>query len=105
MDNGTAVRDNLCRSDASQELLLLLPRRAMLQGHRDLKVFQLAYQSAMEIFHESRAFPKDEVYSLTAYILALNKLIGETDVMDAKTLPQVNMPNRDNFIMPYPDHL
>jgi hypothetical protein len=32
-------------------------------------------------------------------------LIGETDVMDAKTLPQVNMPNRDNFIMPYPDHL
>jgi len=26
-------------------------------------------------------------------------------VMDAKTLPQVKMPNRDNFIMPYPDHL
>jgi hypothetical protein len=26
-------------------------------------------------------------------------------VMDAKTLPQVKMPNRDNFIMPYPDRL
>jgi len=25
--------------------------------------------------------------------------------MDAKTLPQVKMPNRDNFIMPYPDRL
>ena len=38
-------------------------------------------------------------------ILALNKLIGENDVMDAKTLPQVKMPNRDNFIMPYPDRM
>jgi len=47
----------------------------------------------------------DEVYSLTAYILSLNKLIGDNDVMDAKTLPQVKMPNRDNFIMPYPDRL
>ncbi len=46
-----------------------------------------------------------EVYALTAYILALNKLIGENDVMDAKTLPQVKMPNRDNFILPYPDRI
>jgi len=28
----------------------------------------------------------NEVYALTAYILALNKIIGENDVMDAKTL-------------------
>ena len=47
----------------------------------------------------------NEVYALTAYILALNKLIGENDAMDAKTLPQVKMPNRDNFIMPYPDRI
>ena len=47
----------------------------------------------------------DEVYALTAYILALNKLIGENDTMDATTLPKVKMPNRDNFIMPYPDRL
>jgi S-disulfanyl-L-cysteine oxidoreductase SoxD len=47
----------------------------------------------------------NEVYALTAYILALNKLIGENDVMDAKTLPQVKMPNRDNYILPYPDHI
>jgi hypothetical protein len=43
--------------------------------------------------------------SITAYILSLNKLIGENDVMDAKTLPQVKMPNRDNWIMPYPDRI
>lgn len=52
-----------------------------------------------------RSLPDDEVYALTAYILSLNKLIGENDVMDAKTLPQVKMPNRDNFILPYPDRI
>jgi len=52
-----------------------------------------------------RSLTDEEVYSLTAYILSLNKLIGDDDVMDAKTLPRVKMPNRDNFIMPYPDRL
>ena len=54
-------------------------------------------------FQAPRKLTHDEVYALTAYILGLNKLIGENDVMDAKTLPQVKMPNRDNFILPYPD--
>ncbi len=40
----------------------------MLSGHRDLRVFQLAYQLAMMIFRESRAFPKEERYSLTDQI-------------------------------------
>ena len=56
-------------------------------------------------YNMPRSLTDDEVYSLTAYILSLNKLIGDDDVMDAKTLPQVKMPNRDNFIMPYPDRL
>jgi S-disulfanyl-L-cysteine oxidoreductase SoxD len=56
-------------------------------------------------YNMPRSLNDDEVYALTAYILSLNKLIGENDVMDAKTLPQVKMPNRDNFIMPYPDRL
>ncbi len=50
-----------------------------------------------------KRLPNNEVYALTAYILALNKRIGENDVMDTRTLPQVKMPNRDNFILPYPD--
>jgi len=37
-------------------------------GHRGLKVFQLAYQLAMEIFHLSKSFPKEETYSLTDQI-------------------------------------
>jgi cytochrome c len=56
-------------------------------------------------YNMPRSLRDDEVYALTAYLLALNKLIGDGDVMDAKTLPQVKMPNRDNFIMPYPDRL
>jgi len=53
-------------------------------------------------YNRPRSLNDDEVYALTAYLLALNKLIGDGDVMDAKTLPQVKMPNRDNFIMPFP---
>jgi len=45
----------------------------------------------------------DEVYALTAYILALNKLIGDNDTMNAQTLPNVKMPNRDGFIIRFPD--
>jgi cytochrome c len=56
-------------------------------------------------YNAPRSLTDTEVYALTAYILSLNKLIGENDVMDAKTLPQVKMPNRDNFIMPYPDRI
>jgi len=44
-------------------------------------------------------------HALTAYILALNKLIGENDVMNAETLPKVRMPNRDGFIIRFPDKL
>ena len=40
----------------------------MLRGHRDLKVFQLAYSLAMEIFHLTRRFPREELYSLTNQI-------------------------------------
>ena len=40
----------------------------------------------------------DEVYAVSAYLLALNGLIPETAVMDAQSLPKVRMPNRDGFI-------
>ena len=43
------------------------------------------------------------VYALTAYIFALNKLIGDNDTVNAETLPKVRMPNRDGFIVRFPD--
>jgi cytochrome c len=42
---------------------------------------------------------------LTAFILAQNKIIGEADVMNATTLPKVQMPNRDGFIVRFPDRI
>ena len=52
-----------------------------------------------------KTLSNEELYALSAYILALNKIIGEDEVMDAKTLPQVKMPNRDNFIVWDPDKI
>jgi cytochrome c len=47
---------------------------------------------------DSKSLKDDEVYALAAYILAQNKIIGEDDVMDARSLPQVKMPNREGFV-------
>ena len=44
----------------------------------------------------------DEVYALTAYLLYLNDVISEDEVLDAKSLPKIEMPNRDAFA-PIPD--
>jgi len=38
------------------------------KGFRDLKVFQLSYQLALEIFNITKNFPKEELYSLTDQI-------------------------------------
>jgi len=56
-------------------------------------------------FSQPRTLTGDEVYAATAYLLWLNKIVGENDVMDAKTLPQVKMPNRDGFIIRFPDRI
>jgi cytochrome c len=40
----------------------------------------------------------DEVYAVSAYILNLNGIIAADAVMNAQTLPQVKMPNRDGFV-------
>ena len=44
----------------------------------------------------------DEVYAVTAFLLFRNGIIQETDVMDAKSLPKVEMPNRNGFVPAVP---
>jgi S-disulfanyl-L-cysteine oxidoreductase SoxD len=44
----------------------------------------------------------DEVYSVVAFLFYRNGIIQETDVMDAKTLPKVEMPNRNGFVPAVP---
>jgi len=60
----------------------------------------------------NRAMPFDqpgllkaaEVYAVVAYIFNINGIVGDDQVMDAKSLPKVKMPNRDGFVAdPRPD--
>jgi len=45
----------------------------------------------------------DQVYAVTAFLLFKNDIIKESDVMDAKSLPKVQMPNRDGLVPQRPD--
>jgi len=55
-------------------------------------------------YNKPGSLSTDEVYAVTAYLLSLNGIIKEDAVMNAKTLPQVQMPNRNGFIGdPRPD--
>jgi S-disulfanyl-L-cysteine oxidoreductase SoxD len=69
------------------------------------------WPSATTIFdYVRRAMPlqspeslsNDEVYAVTAYILSIDKIVPEDAVLDAKSLPQVKMPNRDGFVRWWP---
>ena len=42
--------------------------KVLIRTHRDLEVYQAAFQLAMQIFEESNSFPKEECYSLTDQI-------------------------------------
>ncbi|HWB97218.1 MAG TPA: cytochrome c [Bryobacteraceae bacterium] len=84
-----------------------------LQSPKPLRTVGSYWPYATTIFdYVNRAMPFDkpgtlthnQVYSLTAYILYLNGMVGESAEMSARTLPQVRMPNRDGFIAdPRPD--
>jgi S-disulfanyl-L-cysteine oxidoreductase SoxD len=50
-----------------------------------------------------RTLTDDQVYALTAYILAQNKLIDAKQVINAQTLAAVQMPNRNGFIVRFPE--
>jgi S-disulfanyl-L-cysteine oxidoreductase SoxD len=91
----------------------LVGGQGSLQSARPLKTVGSFWPYATTVWdYINRAMPFDkpgllkpsEVYAVTAYILNLNGIIGETDVMDAKSLPKVKMPNRDGFVAdPRPD--
>ena len=49
-------------------------------------------------YQAPQSLQPDEVYAVTAYLLHLNGIVPADAVLDAKTLPQVRMPNRDGFV-------
>jgi cytochrome c len=54
-------------------------------------------------FTAPQSLTNDEVYSLTAYLLAENGIIDKNARLDARALARVRMPNRDGFILSYPE--
>jgi mono/diheme cytochrome c family protein len=63
-----------------------------------------SYIRRAQPFDNPGSLTADQVYAVTAYLLHRNGIIGEREVMDAKTLPLVKMPNRDGFVPdPRPD--
>ena len=55
-------------------------------------------------FNEPGTLTNAQVYAAVAYILFLNGIVRENEILDARTLPKIRMPNRDGFIAdPRPD--
>ena len=52
------------------------------------------------ILYEPCCLKPDEVYALTAYLLYRNGIISEDDVMDADSMPSVQMPLRESYLPP-----
>ncbi|MGE0861850.1 MAG: c-type cytochrome [Gammaproteobacteria bacterium] len=48
-------------------------------------------------FPRAKTLTPDQVYAVTAYVLHLNEILPADAVLDARSLPQVKMPNRDGF--------
>jgi cytochrome c len=87
------------------------PPRANLDGGKTIANYWPYSTTLFDFIRRSMPFQQpgsltaQEVYALSAYLLAANKLIGENDAMNAQTLPKVKMPNVDNFIIRFPDRI
>jgi mono/diheme cytochrome c family protein len=91
----------------------LIGGRGSLTSGKPVKTVESYWPYATTLFdYVRRAMPlpapgslsDDQVYALTAFILAEAKVIGKDQAMDAHTLPKVEMPNRDGFVPdPRPD--
>jgi cytochrome c len=49
-------------------------------------------------FDAPQSLTPNQVYAVCAYVLNLNKLVPSDAVLDAQTLPKVEMPNRSHFV-------
>jgi len=52
-------------------------------------------------FDSPQSLSPAETYAVCAYVLFLNGLLPENAVLDAKSLPELRMPNRDAFMSAY----
>ena len=90
----------------------LVGGKGTLNTARPLKTIGSYWALATTIFdYVNRTMPwnqggtlsASELYAVTAFLLFRNDIIQENDVIDAKTLPKVQMPNRNGFVPPRPE--
>jgi S-disulfanyl-L-cysteine oxidoreductase SoxD len=110
-----AARCSRCHGEKGQGDVgpTLVGGRGTLATPRPLKTVGSFWPYATTVWdYVNRAMPFDEpgllkpseVYAVVAYILNLNGIIGDDSVLDAGSLPNVRMPNRDGFVAdPRPD--
>lgn len=85
----------------------LVGGRGTLAGAKPLKTIGSYWPYSTTLFdYIRRAMPydapqslsADDIYALSAYLLYLNGVVPESTRLDAQSLPQVKMPNRDGFV-------
>jgi S-disulfanyl-L-cysteine oxidoreductase SoxD len=105
----------LCHGDKGQggraARLIGGPPKASLDGGKTIANYWPYATTLFDFIRRAMPFPAprtlsdDQVYALVAFLLSENKLIGEGEEMNAQTLPKVRMPNRDNFVVQFPDRI
>ena len=110
-----AAKCSRCHGDKAEGNVgpALVGGQGTLATARPLKTVGSFWPYATTVWdYVNRAMPFDqpgqlkapEVYALVAYLLNINGIIDNGQVMDAKSLPKVKMPNRDGFVAdPRPD--
>lgn len=101
------------RGEGSADFPALAGGRGTLASHEPVLTVGSYWPCATTVWdYIHRAMPyqspgsltPDEVYSITAYVLFMNQIVGEREELNEKTLPEMKMPNRDGFIPdPRPD--
>jgi len=56
-------------------------------------------------YQEPGVLDNEENYAVTAFLLYINDIIGIDEPVSAKTLPEIDMPNRGNFVWAYTPRL
>ncbi len=57
-----------------------LTSNVMIKSYKDLDVYNLSYQLAMDIFFLTKKFPKEELYSLTSQVVRSSRSISSNIV-------------------------
>lgn len=104
-----AARCAACHGDRGEgraDFHALVGGRGSLAGDKPVLTVGSYWPHATTLFdYIRRAMPYEgsgdlsanDIYALTAWILAENKIVGRKAVMTEKTLPGVQMPNKEGF--------